>query len=113
MKYTALLVVGAALLFGCAAKGLLPGAEKVLITNEKPPDTCTFLGEVVGSQGNWWTDDVTSTKNKMVGARNEIRNEAFKRGANLVFVQEFRNTRSDLSFDVTNTTGIGNAYKCP
>jgi len=113
MKYTALLVVGAALLFGCAAKRLLPGAEKVLITNERPSETCIFVGEVVGSQGNWWTDDVTSTKNKMVGARNEIRNEAFKRGANVVVVQEFRNTQSDLSFDVTNTTGIGNAYKCP
>src|SRR5712671_1710566 len=97
---------------GCAAKQLLPGAEKILVTSERPSESCAYVGEVVGSQGNWWTDDVTSSKNKMIGARNEMRNEALKLGANIVFIQEFKNTKSDLSFDVTNTTAIGNAYKC-
>jgi Domain of unknown function (DUF4156) len=99
-------------LAGCAAKRIAPGAQTVLLVNEAPSN-CQFLGEVVGSQGNWWTDDVTSTKNKMVGARNELRNQAFAMGATHVQVMESRNTRSKVSFDVTNTTVIGNAFRCP
>ena len=99
-------------LAGCAAKRLSPGAQAVLLVNEVPSN-CQFLGEVVGSQGNWWTDDVTSTKNKMVGARNELRNQAFAMGATHVQVMESRNTKSGVSFDVTNTTVIGNAFRCP
>ena len=99
-------------LAGCAAKPIAPGARAVLIVHQTPSN-CQFLGEVVGSQGNWWTDDVTSTKNKMVGARNELRNQAFAMGATHVQVMESRNTQSDLSFDVTNTTVIGNASRCP
>ncbi|EAA9593782.1 DUF4156 domain-containing protein, partial [Salmonella enterica] len=31
----------------------------------------------MGSQGNWFTGDVTSNKNLVIGARNELRNEAY------------------------------------
>jgi len=99
-------------LAGCAAKSIAPGARAVQLVNQVPSN-CQFLGEVVGSQGNWWTDDVTSTKNKMVGARNELRNQAFAMGATHVQVMESRNTQSDVSFDVTNTTVVGNAFRCP
>ncbi|WP_164084686.1 DUF4156 domain-containing protein [Alteromonas flava] len=99
-------------LSGCAAKEMLPGAETIKVVTEAPEGNCEFVGEVIGSQGNWWTDDVTSTKNKMLGARNEMRNEAFKLGATHVHLVESVNTESDLSFDVTNSTVIGNAYKC-
>lgn len=98
-------------LAACAAKPVTPGAEHVMLVTEAP-EGCQFLGEVVGSQGNWWTDDVTSTKNKMVGARNEMRNEAHAMGATHIHLMESRNTQSKVSFDVTNTTVIGNAYKC-
>jgi hypothetical protein len=95
----------------CAAKPVMSGAERVMLLSEAPQG-CEFLGEVVGSQGNWWTDDVTSTKNKMVGARNELRNLAYAKGATHVHIMESENTQSRVSFDVTNTTIIGNAYKC-
>ena len=100
------------LLSACAAKKIIPGAEQVMIVSELPKQECEFLGEVVGSQGNWWTDDVTSTKNKMIGARNEMRNQAYNVGANLVLIMESRNTQSAVSFDIKDVTVIGNAYKC-
>lgn len=107
-----LLIIAVVLLIaGCAAKPLKPGAEQVRIVTQAPKG-CEFLGEVVGSQGNWWTDDVTSTRNKMVGARNQLRNQAYAMGATHIQIMESRNTQSELSFDVTNTTVIGNAFKC-
>lgn len=96
----------------CAAKKVSPGAEKIMLVTKLPRNDCEFLGEVVGSQGNWWTDDITSTKNKMVGARNELRIQAFEMGANIVVVLESRNTKSALSFDIKDSTVIGNAYDC-
>jgi hypothetical protein len=83
---------------GCASVALLPEAGRVELINE-PPDrsSCEFVGEVVGSQGNWVTGDYTSNKNLVVGARNELRNEASKLGANVVHVQDHRNTSADTT----------------
>lgn len=100
------------LICSCAAKKLNPGAEKIAIVGDLLTKNCDFLGEVVGTQGNWWTDDVTSTKNKMVGSRNEMRNQALALGADTILILESRNTESALSFSVTNVTVIGNAYNC-
>ena len=100
-------------LSACSAKQTIPGAERVELMNELPDkNKCEFLGEVVGSQGNWFTGDVTSNKNLVIGARNELRNEAYKLGANVVHVQDLKNTNAYGSMGTTNTTGIGKAYKC-
>lgn len=100
-------------LTACAAKQPLPGAERVELVNTQPNiDKCQYLGEVAGTQGNWFTGDLTPNKNLVIGARNELRNEAFKLGANIVYVQDLQNTNSFGSLGTTNTTGIGKAYKC-
>lgn len=100
-------------LSACAAKQAIPGAERVELVNDLPDiENCEFLGEVVGSQGNWFTGDVTSNKNLVIGARNELRNEAYKLGANVVYVQDLKNTNAYGSMGTTNTTGVGKAYKC-
>lgn len=98
---------------GCAAKGVKSGAERVEVVNE-PPDRqkCKFLGEVVGSQGNWFTGDITSNKNLVVGARNELRNETYDLGGNVVYVQDMKNTNAWGSMGTTNTTAVGKAYFC-
>ena len=98
---------------GCASVALLPEAERVELVNE-PPDrsACEFVGEVVGSQGNWATGDFTSNKNLVVGARNELKNEASKLGANVVHVQDHKNTSADGSLGTTNTTIVGKAHRC-
>lgn len=111
IKYIAL--VGAIGLSGCSAIATMPGAEKVELVNEKP-DTgkCEFLGEVVGSQGNWATGDYTSNKDLIIGARNELRNEAYKLGGNIVHVQDMKNSSAYGAMGTTNTTAIGKAYRC-
>ncbi len=98
---------------GCAAVQLLPEARAIELVNDPPDRTiCKFLGEVVGSQGNFFTGDYTSNKNLVVGARNELRNEASKLGANVVHVQDQKNTNAHDSLGTTNTTVVGKAYRC-
>lgn len=114
-KFIKLLSVPVAVisLTACSAKQTIPGAERVELVNEQP-DTkkCVFVDEVVGSQGNWFTGDLTSNKDLVIGARNELRNEAYKLGANLVYIQDLKNTNAYGSMGTTNTTGVGKAYKC-
>ena len=100
-------------LYGCAAKETIPAAMNIELVNE-PPDSskCQFLAEIVGSQGNWFTGDFTSNKNLVVGARNELRNEAYKLGANVVYIQDMKNTNAYGSLGTTNTTAVGKAYRC-
>ena len=45
----------------------------------------------------------TSNKNLVVGARNELRNEAYKLGANIVYIQDMKNTDAHGSLGTTNT----------
>jgi hypothetical protein len=105
-------VIGASLM-GCAATQITREAQVVEMVNEKPnPEKCKFVGEIIGSQGNWFTGDFTSNKNLVVGARNELRNEAYKLGANIVYIQDMKNTNAWGSLGTTNTTAVGKAYEC-
>jgi nitrous oxide reductase accessory protein NosL len=98
---------------GCSPIEVKPEAKSIELVNTSPDkNKCKFLGEIVGSQGNWLTGDLTSNKNLVIGARNELRNEASKLGANIVYVQDMKNTNAWRSMGTTNTTAIGKAYKC-
>lgn len=112
MTHFAALTLSAGLA-ACAANAVRPEASTVEIVNEPPDKTrCRFLGEVVGSQGNWFTGDWTSNQNLVVGARNELRNETQNLGGNIVYVQDMKNTNAWGSLGTTNTTVIGKAYRC-
>jgi Domain of unknown function (DUF4156) len=105
--------VSLSLLSGCSAIQTIPGAETVEIVNEVPNrERCLFLGEIIGSQGNWATGDYTSNKNLVLGARNELRNEAYGLGGNIVYIQDMKNTNAYGSMGTTNTTAVGKAYRC-
>jgi uncharacterized protein YbjQ (UPF0145 family) len=92
---------------------IMKGAQTIELVNEKPDtDLCKFVGEIVGCHGNWLTGDFISNKNLVIGARNELRNEAYKLGANIVYIQDMKNTNADDSLGTTNTTAVGKAYKC-
>lgn len=98
-------------LVACAAKGLNPGAEHVMLSNSPPSDDCEFVGEVHGGQGNWWTDDITSTKALVEGSRNDMKNQAHDMGANYVHIQQ---TAQDTSYAGGGKIGMaGNAFSCP
>lgn len=109
MKKTLVLLASLAL-SACAAKPLNPDAQGVMLSNEKPTNECKFFGEVVGGQGNWWTDDITSSKNIVKGSRNDLRNKAHAMGANFVHIQQVSGSETILG---GTTMGlVGHAYRC-
>jgi hypothetical protein len=110
---TIFIVVSSIALTSCAANPVAPGAEVVEITNDASDITkCKFLGEIAGSQGNFFTGDWTSNKNLVIGARNELRNETYRLGGNMVYVQDMKNATNSYALGTTNTTAIGKAYRC-
>jgi hypothetical protein len=115
-------VVGFVLAAGCAAVPLNPEAHQIRITTNEPAG-CKYLGEVTGNQGNFFTGGFTSNANLETGARNEMKNEAGKLGANVVQMLTNRAGQTgNMSFsggtgggstEQTNVTYTGIAYKCP
>ena len=102
-------------LAACAAKQASPGAEKVFVSEDPPPAACVFVGEVQGSQGNFWTAEFTSDRNLLVGARNEMRNQALSLGANYVMVETQSHSHNTARYSLGGTYAsviIGNAYRC-
>ncbi len=117
MKKTALLLP-ALLLAGCASIALKPGADKVIVSPNKPPRGCKFLGQVSGSQGNFFTGSYTSNRNLEIGAQNDLRNRALDKGGN--YVQLITN-RAAFSGGAgygsggatqTSVMTMGNVYRC-
>jgi len=108
-----LIVVAMCILASCSATSAKPDAKSVAIVTEvSDTERCRFLGEVVGSQGNWLTGAYTSDKNLLVGARNDLRNATHELGGNTVHIQHFSNSARYDSSGNANTTIIGNAYDC-
>ncbi len=101
-------------LSGCSAKELNPGAERIMISNNFPAQNCKFIGEVIGSQGNWFTADITSDSAMIKGSRNEMRNQAFSMGANyIVLVNQSTSNNSRGFGGAYNSSMFGNAFRCP
>lgn len=108
-----LLLIVASLFVGCSAISAKQDAKSVVILNEAPDmERCRFLGEVAGSQGNWLTGAYTSDKNLLVGARNDLRNEAYEMGGNTVHIQHVSSSGRYEASGNANTTIIGNVYDC-
>lgn len=103
---------------GCAAVELESGAQQVRIMTTEPQG-CEYLGEVTGSQGNFFTGGYTSNANLETGARNDMKNQAHKIGANTVQMLTNRAGQTGAlgqgsgSMQQTNVTYTGIAYKCP
>lgn len=110
------------LLAACSANPLVPAAQHIRIVTSEPAG-CEYLGEVTGNQGNFFTGDFTSNANLETGARNEMKNEAAKLGANTVQILTSRagetgsmsmsNGTGGGHVSQTNVTYSGVAYKCP
>lgn len=103
------------LLTACAASPLMPGGETVLLSKEPAPETCEFIGEVQGTQGNFLTADFTSDAKLINGARNEVRNAAYAMHADYVKIEteSLSHNTADHSFGGTySAVVIGNAYRC-
>ncbi len=102
-----------AALTGCAANPLNKGAERVeIMMTNKEVKKCVYVGDVVGSQGNRFSGTFTANENLLLGARNAIRNDAARLGANAVLIQQQQNSQHELSGGTANSTLIGKAYQC-
>jgi len=102
--------------FGCAAAPLqIPEAANVLVTRNSPADDCRFVGEVLGSQGNFWTAEFTSDEDLIIGARNRMRDRAYQMGVNYVQIElenQSHNTADLSAGGVFSSVIIGNGYDC-
>ncbi len=88
------------------------------ITHTEPGKECTFLGEVTGSQGNFFTGGWTSNSNLETGARNDLKNQALTKGGNVVVILTQRAGQTGSSYfgsgssQQTNVTVSGSVYRC-
>ncbi len=103
-------------LAACASISATSNGSKVIISPNKPPHGCRYVGQVTGNQGNLFTGVWTSNKNLEQGAMNDLKNKAARLGGN--YVQMITNRAgSSGSFKVglaqTNVTETGNVYRCP
>ncbi len=77
--------------------------ELNIVAADKPE--CQYIGEVIGSEGHWYTYLFVSNIDLTQGALNDIYNKANDLGANVVFISD------DLGF-TTSVTFYGQAYNC-
>ena len=105
-KMTALaLVIG--LLPGCFTTRVKPEAEPIRITFDmEQVRRCTSLGEVVGSEGHWYSAWIIDNEILATAALNDLRNKAHAKGADTVLVPNHT-----LLFS-TSVTILGQAYRC-
>ncbi|MRS16217.1 DUF4156 domain-containing protein [Enterobacteriaceae bacterium RIT691] len=106
-------------LAGCSATGISANANHVRVTNNEPGKECKFLGDITGSQGNFFTGGWTSNSNLETGARNDLKNQAANMGGNVVSIITQRAGQTGSSWEgsgglqQTNVTLTGNVYRCP
>lgn len=119
-KMKKLILAGSCLLLSaCSANSLDSGAQRVRVTNTEPGKDCTFLGDITGSQGNFFTGGWTSNRNMETGARNDLKNQAYQMGGNVVVLLTQRAGQTGSAYqgsgssEQTNVTLTGNVYRCP
>lgn len=119
---TKTLLIGLLTLGACSPIPVQPGAERVrIVTNE--PTGCQYLGDVTGSQGDFFTGGWTSNANLETGARNDLKNQAARLGGNTIQLLTTRAGQTGSmgisqgsgggSSAQTNVTYVGTVYRCP
>lgn len=105
-----MLAASLAMLAGCSTPTakMIPEANGVHLRLDAQfnADNCQWLGEVIGSEGHWYSYIFFANDVMVRGALNEAKNQALALGANTVYLvqpQDF----------VTSFTVMGNAYHCP
>lgn len=98
------------LLAGCAAKAINPNAQQVRILDKVPENKCKYIGEAIGSQGNFFTGAYTTDENLQQGALNELKNKAANMGGNAIVLVS--NQAGLTQGSQRNITSVGNVYSC-
>ncbi len=103
----------------CTAVPIQQAASKVRLTHNEPSEECTFLGDITGSQGDFFSGPFTSNADLETGARNDLKNKAMELGGDTIYLLTQRAGQTghyDPEFgggnQQTNVTLSGNVYKC-
>jgi len=98
---------------------LQENASLVRLTHQEPSaQDCKFLGDVTGSQGDFFRGGFTSNADLETGARHDIKNKALALGGNTVYLLTQRagqtgNYNQEIGgTHQTNVTLSGNVYHC-
>ncbi len=67
---------------------------------------CQYMGELVGSEGNWYSFFFISNTELTLASIADLKNKALAIGANSIHVEEH------MGFN-TSVTFLGHAYECP
>lgn len=118
MKNVILLLL-LATLSACASTSLKQGATMVRLTHTEPStEKCQFLGDITGSQGDFFSGAFTSNEDLETGARHDLKNKAHAMGGNVVYLLTQRAGQTGSygdgsgSTEQTNVTLTGNVYRC-
>lgn len=99
-------------LAGCSGMKVRSEAEHVrfhFVEVDQPleglAENCTFIDEIVGSDGRWYTYLFISNSGLTHGALNDMKNNALDMGADTVLVHQ-------RLYFTTSVTFLGQAYRC-
>lgn len=67
---------------------------------------CQYMGELVGSEGSWYTFFFISNTDLTLASIADLKNKAIGIGANSIHIEEH------MGFN-TSVTFLGHAYECP
>lgn len=109
MKKILVCFVGLALT-ACSANSLNYGAEQVRVMTSEPGKECSYLGDITGSQGNFFTGGWTSNSNLETGARNDLKNKAYKMGGNTVVLLTQRAGQTGSSWHGSGSSKQTNGF---
>ena len=103
------------ILAGCSIISAKPESQSIkIVLGQHNLAHCQFLGDVTGaSPVNKITGEHPSYPNRLISARNDLRNEAHKLGGNTVHIRRTSNTgRYDLPGMDKKITIEGKVYFC-
>ena len=66
---------------------------------------CAFKGEVIGSEGHWYSYLFLSNTDITQGALNDVKNKAAEQGSNIVIIHQ-------VGDFLTSVTFVGQSYFC-
>ncbi|WP_440873645.1 DUF4156 domain-containing protein [Thalassotalea sp. PLHSN55] len=103
----------------CSSIAAQPEANVIRLTHTEPSEECQFLGDITGSQGDFFTGAFTSNANLETGARNDLKNKALQLGGDTIYLLTERAGQTGHysgefggGSQQTNVTLSGNVYKC-
>ncbi|PLR36386.1 DUF4156 domain-containing protein [Chimaeribacter californicus] len=114
MRINVFLGLSAALLLaGCNSTHQLNSTgQQVKFTDAQPGNECQLVGEVTGTQSNWFSG-TSGDGSSMRGAANDLRNKAAAMGGNVIYGATSPSEDFWSSFVPKDSKMMGQVYKCP